>query len=378
MISPNRSNLLTAGVRNLFMRDRSHVIPQFHGNSSDGLEGIIPPELQHIFHCRVKPSGADAQIERERYEEARADYTSAFSEMGQLIGEIADWDEQTALMLAGRKMWFKLIVLSYLSSLGGLKLTFRRKKPPEFRESPDLSLLLIFFTGVPLWLSTCRLVGLKLNQGITTENIAPLLVIGGFAFAINLALKEGVALWLRVTRKGEIQEDGSVHIEVVQSLKEPVVLFSIGVVILEMMVGAPGIIGALPIAIAKNPLWQASALLLGGMGALGNQMLAWASGIKAKRKELLWLTFKSQQDPLWTERAQKVSRAFELQKLLPLYKKEIRWRKRRSRAAHRQALRVYRYWWRLVFEALNQKQQVMLPPSTANGHKHQQDQEQLR
>lgn len=363
-------------LKNWIMRDRSRVIPKGdplqtgYGNQLEEVIGDSRPDLVYIFYMLVKPAAIAAETEKQHYEDARVNRIAVRQEMGELLGQIADWDEQTALLLAGPLMWIKIIVLSVLASLGGLRLTFRRETPKQFRDSADYSTWMVLFTAIPLGLSTCRLVGIRINHGITVENLVPILLILGFSLAVNLSLKEGVALWVRVTRHGTVQADGSIHIEVVHGFKDPVLLFSILAVLLEMLVGAPGIIGALPITIAKQPLWQFAALLLGSMGALANQVLAWSAGIKAKRRELRWLHFRAQQDALWEERREKVSRAFELQKLMPEIRREERWYKRRSQAAHRQALQVYRYWWQNVTSHLeDMRDRSGSSADVVNGHR---------
>jgi hypothetical protein len=363
-----------------FYPDRSGVIPRSETllENIARLEKLLPPALLHKLLCRVVPATQYAEETKHRWMEAEADHKAAHSEMCGMIGSIREWDVNLALLLSGWQLYWRLLFLAVLSRLIRPVFAVLRKTPKGVQPKNDYySTLLSILLATPLTFSLCQLAGINPRHGLSPSQLIMMAVIAGVSIAFNVATKLFIADQVRGTRGVGQRQDGTIEINrFPYGFKDGVIWMSVGLVIIEMIISAPGAVKALSLSLAKSPVYQLAAILSGGLGGLGNQMIAFWSGCAAKEKEILALKLQQEGDAVAESRTQMAARAYQLKQILPSLKKEARIRKRQYKNAHRSAWRVYKSWSQQAHDFLNEmSDRPYLPTELSNGNTRSQAQD---
>jgi hypothetical protein len=368
-------------------RDSSCIVPIYiDGGISSELEKLLTPfrlDLIEMLKMRVIPASESAKAKEKALEDVRERLQAARIELGRRIGSIKAFDEQVALiLLAGSGFFRNLLILTFLQRVAKVEFWFKRTIPPFFEEKLDYTNVASAITAIPLFLSALKLTGGSLKRIFIPSSIIPTSIIFAFALVVNVSVKVGVSHFYQATRTATInQENGAIEITPRhKGLRDPLLWVSILCVALEICIAAPGAVTLLPITIADNIFYQIGAILFGGSGAIATQLIAYSSGRNALKKSTRWHTRLMEEDLKWSDRHQQIADALALQKTIHELSKEVRLRKRECKVASRQALLVYRSWFRRVnFFLRSQSDRALFQPSESfNGRGLPQDQEQLR
>jgi hypothetical protein len=344
--------------QDLIARDSSRVIPVYQvlidsGISSELEKSLIPFRLDLIemLRIRVIPAAEVARATDEKLGETRDKLQAARIELSRQIGVIKSFDEQFALiLLAGSGFFRNLLIMTFLHRVAKIEFWFKRTVPPFFEEKLDLTNAASAITALPLFLSALKLMGGSLKKILTPESLVPTIAIFAFAVVVNVSIKVGISHYFQTTRTAKInQENGSVEITCAYNSKsDPVLWLSVLAVVIEILIAAPGAVTLLPLAVADNVFFQIGAILFGGSGAIATQLIAWSSGRSSLKKSTRWHTRQAEEELKWSSRHQQIADALALQKTIHELRKEVRFKKRECKVANRQALLVYRSWFRRV------------------------------
>jgi hypothetical protein len=235
-----------------------------------------PMILQHWFHV-VYDATCSARQARERFEALDEETPELLERQARAQARVAQLNEERKEVESGESQGWQVSWKREVESV-------RTKETFWTFLSAGLSFMV--FLGI--------LEYLQIDINDLSGRQAFLVAIAGFAsICLTLSVKVGINLWVKAQHNGATAQTvvnyrWSASPESLWARLrrgDPVVVMSVLFLLLETLFAGPGMIAALPMGLRQNLFWQLSAYISGGLFALANLNLAWATAYEELRLE---------------------------------------------------------------------------------------------